>query len=237
MQRTNFESNREFWDHYAKHWNKCSVFVENSDISEEEKESYIKYLGDEWGRVEDVVRIVVEYIDPFITQDSVVAELGVGGARIASKVVENVQELHCFDISEEMLNKAKASIGKYSQAKFHLMKHHEFEEKFCEKLDFIYSFDVFVHFDLVSIWKYLNEIYKVLKHNGRAFIHTSNMTAPQGWSRFEAQRRYGEGLYYPTTPEAIRFLIEKTKMRIIKESTPEPSNFYLERDYLVIMQK
>jgi len=36
---------------------------------------------------------------------SVVAEIGVGGGRIARKMVDKVKSLTCFDISTEMLKK------------------------------------------------------------------------------------------------------------------------------------
>ncbi|MBW4574225.1 MAG: class I SAM-dependent methyltransferase [Aphanothece sp. CMT-3BRIN-NPC111] len=237
MYQSNFERNRDFWDYYAKRWNKHNIFIENQSISEEEKESYIKYLGDEWGRVEDVNKIVEEYITPFITQDSVVAEVGVGGGRLAVKAVEKVRELYCFDISEEMLKKARESLDNYSQVKLILMKKPQFEEEFYGKFDFVYSFDVFVHFDLISIWHSLNEIYKILRCNGRALIHTTNITIPIGGKRFEVQKNDGERLYFQTSPEAIKSLIAKLNMKVIKESVPDQSNFYLSRDYLVIVQK
>ena len=42
----------------------------------------------------------------------VVAELGVGGGRIASRVYTHVQRLYCFDIATEMLEQAQASISR-----------------------------------------------------------------------------------------------------------------------------
>ena len=42
----------------------------------------------------------------------VVAELGVGGGRVASRVYEHVQRLYCFDIAEGMLQQAQESIAR-----------------------------------------------------------------------------------------------------------------------------
>ncbi|MEH1818463.1 MAG: class I SAM-dependent methyltransferase [Nostoc sp.] len=116
------------------------------------------------------------------------------------------------------------------------MENSEFEAGLGEKFDFIYSFDVFVHLDLPTIWKYLNSIYKILNKGGRAFIHTSSITTPNGWTRF-CSKADSEQLYYTTSPEAIKWLIEKAQMTVIKESMPDGNNFYLERDYLVVIQK
>ena len=38
----------------------------------------------------------------------------------------------------------------------------------------------------------------------------------------------GKILYYPTSPETIKLLIEKAQMRVIKESSPNGNNFYLD---------
>jgi hypothetical protein len=60
-----------------------------------------------------------------------------------------------------------------------------------------YSFDVMVHIDLHTIWKYLLEIRRVLKdETGRAFISTANLEAPGGWERFTKQKEYSVGGFY-----------------------------------------
>lgn len=236
MQPSNVEINQEFWNNYAKKWDKSEVTLDNKKITDDERDNYINYLGDEWGTVEDAANIVSEYITPFIYQDSIVAEIGVGGGRIAAKVVEKIEKLYCFDIAQEMLKKAEAALKQYEQVEFHLIKNSQFEPEFSEKFDFVYSFDVFVHLDLHTIWKYLNNIYKILKLGGKAFIHTTNITTPNGWARFAAYNNY-EILYQPTSPEAIKWLIEKAQMKVIKESSPNGKNFYLDRDYLVVIQK
>jgi ubiquinone/menaquinone biosynthesis C-methylase UbiE len=236
MQPSNVEINKEFWNNYAKKWDKSQVILGNQKITDDERDNYVNYLGDEWATVEDAVNIVSEYITPFISQDSTVAEIGVGGGRIAAKVVEKVEKLYCFDIAQEMLDKAEAALREYPQIEFHLIKNSQFEPEFSEKFDFVYSFDVFVHLDLLTIWKYLNGIYKTLKSGGKAFIHTTNITTPNGWARFAAYDN-DEVLYQPTSPEAIKWLIEKAQMTVIKESSPNGKNFYLDRDYLVVIQK
>ncbi|MCC5629623.1 class I SAM-dependent methyltransferase [Nostoc sphaeroides CHAB 2801] len=236
MQPSNVEINQEFWNNYAKKWDKSQVVLGNQKITDDERDNYINYLGDEWATVEDAVDIVNEYITPFIDQDSTVAEIGVGGGRIAAKVVEKVKKLYCFDVAEEMLKNAEAALSKDPQIEFHLIKNCQFEPEFSDKFDFVYSFDVFVHLDLLTIWKYLNSIYKTLKSGGRAFIHTTNITTPNGWARFAAYNN-DEVLYQPTSPDAIKLLIEKSQFKVIKESSPDGKNFYSDRDYLVVIQK
>ena len=180
----NIEFNRDYWDRYARCYKKSKVRVEDPNISEQEKESYLKYMGDEWGRVSDVVKIVEEFIYPYITNQSIVGEIGTGGARIASKVVDRTKEFYCFDISSELLKAAKSVLANYSHVKYILLKQSQFPPELADRFDFIYSFDVFVHLDLHNMWQYFKEIRRILKDGGKAFIHTTNLKAPEGWKKF-----------------------------------------------------
>lgn len=233
----NLEHNRALWNRYAKTWDKKRINVENPEIGEEERAAYLTFLGDEWGRRSDVDTIVEDYIYPYITPDSVVAEIGVGGGRIASRVAGKVKELHALDISKEMLEKARTALADHTNTRFHLLDYPEFPDTLIERCDFIYSFDVFVHLDLHTMWKYFRQIHRALRTGGHAFIHTSNLKAPGGWERFSSQEEFSVIDHYPISPEIIDILAERSGLKIIKSSIPDPANFYLNRDYLVILEK
>lgn len=87
------------------------------------------------------------------------------------------------------------------------------------------------------MWKYLLEIYRMLKTGGHTFIHTTNLKAPGGWEHFSSQDEFSVEGHYPISPEIIEILAEHSGLRIIKTSSPDTKNFYLNRDYLVIMRK
>ncbi len=234
---SNFEYNREHWNRYAKNWNKTKIHVDNPNISEEEKKSYIKCLGDEWGIVSDVEKIVEEYIYPYVTKDSIVGEIGVGGGRIASKVIDRSKEFYCFEVSSVMLKRCKAALANRSHVRYVLLDQPRFPDRFIGKFDFIYSFDVFVHLDLHTMWKYFQEIRKILKEGGKAFIHTTNLKTPAGWEKFSKQKAYSFITHYFVSPEIIDILAHHSNLRIIKTSTVDPTNLYLNRDYMVVLEK
>ena len=48
---------------------------------------------------------------PFLKPESKVLEIGVGGGRVARKSAHLCKELHCLDISQEMLKKAKTNLS------------------------------------------------------------------------------------------------------------------------------
>lgn len=236
---SNVEYNRAIWDRYAKNWyrkRKKMRQVEDG-IAPEAVSSYLDHLGDEWGRKADTEQVVAEYLRPYVTPESVVAEIGVGGGRIAAKVAENTKEFYALDISREMLEKAKDVLAVHPQVRFLLLERPEFPADFSERFDLIYSFDVFVHLDLHTIWKYFQEIRRALKKGGKAFLHTTNLKAPGGWERFTSQAEYMVEGHYFISPEIIEIFAAHSGMRIIKTSTVDPSNFYLNRDYLFVMEK
>ncbi len=233
--QSNVEYNRALWNRYARSWNKKNAYIENECINDEGRIDYLQYLGDEWGNVDDTQQVIDDYISPYLSVNKIVAEIGVGGARIASKTVTQVKELHCFDISAEMLKKAKKTLSNHANVYFTLLQQPQFPDECNEKFDFLYSFDVFVHIDLHTIWKYFQEINRVLKPGGRAFIHTTNVTAPDGWEKFSSQDQFSvEGLYF-ISPEIIHLFAQKSNLDIIKSSATDASNFYYNRDYLVIL--
>lgn len=236
----NVDYNRELWDWYADRWKGDPGFrrdeadVLDPSLPDEER---FAVLGNEWGTATEVNRVVTDFIEPFVTPESVVGEIGVGGGRIAAKVADRVGELWCFDISAVMLKRAREHLEHHPHVHFELLDAAQLPEHAAQRFDFLYSFDVFVHLDLHTIWRYLNEIERALRPGGRTFLHTSNLTAPTGWANFARQERYRPQDHYFVTPEVIHTLVSHTGLSFVKESTPEPDSFYLSRDYLFVLEK
>jgi SAM-dependent methyltransferase len=120
----------------------------------------------------------------------VVAEIGVGGGRVASRVYGHVKHLYCFDIAEEMLKQAQESIAQLhaqnlastadasaiaasaspatlpSNISFHLLSSApSFPPKLLGSCDVVYSFDVLPHVDLHTIYGYFKTVRTILKPN------------------------------------------------------------------------
>lgn len=213
------------------------VACDNQQTPSQNSDDTLVYLGDEWGRKGDVSLIIAAYIDPYVTRDSIVGEIGSGGGRISVQVAPKVKELHCFDLSSEMLKRAGAALATYRHVHFHQLTTPSLGALFREAFDFIYSFDVFVHLDLLTIWRYFREISLSLKPGGRAFLHTTNLAADGGWQNFCAPRANDPTDHQFLSPEIIDIFAQRSGLHLIKRSTIDPSNFYLSRDYLFILEK
>ena len=211
------------------------------NLSEDKKK--LKHVGDEWSDVKSLNQVIENYIEPFVNSSFDVAEIGSGGGRVTTRVcklTDAPKSIHCFDISKEMLKRAHEAVCAIStkvDVKYCLLKEDKSLEKFSSSFDFVYSFDVFVHMDLHTIWKYLNHIKVMLRPKGRAFVSTSNLMAPLGWKRFSKQKKFSVGGFYFVTPDLVRHLIHKSGLKIVKESKIDASNLYYNRDYLVVLER
>ena len=233
---SNFEYNRQLWDRYARDWDAQWANIEDPQVSAEERAAYLRFVGDEWGRVRDVEQVVAEFILPFVDAHSLVGEIGVGGGRVAAKVIPNVGEFVCFDIAPEMLNRAREALVAFSNVRYELMDGPRFPCGSKAAFDFLYAFDVFVHFDVHLLWRYFNLVREALKPGGRMLVHTTNLRAPLGWERFAGQESYSVEGHYFVTPELVLTLAERAGVRLLKASQADPANFYYNRDYLAVFE-
>jgi len=232
----NVEYNRWFWSEYAKRWSPDTTFIDDGSDPETSRRE-IKYRGDEWGREELLRPILEEFVFPYLGPERIVAEIGSGGGRLSVRVAPLVKELHCFDVSQEMLDVCRKTLATHPNVHYHLINSPEFDTQYFGRFDFVYAFDVFVHLDLHTIWRYFQSIRRTLREGGVAFLHTANLKSPDGWRRFASQQTYKPEGFYFVSPEIISVLIERGDWELVKGSSPDPSNLYLNRDYLFILRK
>jgi SAM-dependent methyltransferase len=230
------EYNRSSWDGYAARWEsrgfRRALTARGVPVDD------LEVLGDEWRMsLASLAEVIDAWIAPYVREDSVVAEIGVGGGRVAAIVADRVGRLLGFDISQMMLEHAGRALADKPNVHLELLESPRLPADLTESLDFVYSYDVFVHLDLHTMWKYVQEIERVLKPGGRAFLHTTNLTAPGGWARFAAQDRYTLDGHYFVTPEVVKTLVSHTALAVVKESQPAAGDPLLERDYLILLER
>jgi len=208
----------------------------NSDMNinpQSIKNIKLKYLGDEWANDEDVIEILNEYILPYINLQSKCIEIGSGGGRICARIINKINKLFCLDISKKMLEICQKKLLEVTHqdlknTEFILLKNDNndipyfpLHNKYDGHIDYIYSFDVFVHLDIHTQYNYLQQCYQLLNFDGYLFIHTSNLQTDLGWQRFSHQHHASVAGFYFVVPSMIDLLLEITCFVIVRRSTEE----------------
>jgi SAM-dependent methyltransferase len=235
---SNLSVNRRFWDRYARAWDARNPYLD-VDLEGAERENYIaehiSVLGDEWGTPGDVATVLEDFVYPSLRPEHNVVEIGVGGGRVASAVAPRVAKLYGFDISPEMLKRAREAVP--ANVELVLLRSPELPRELAGTIDFAYAFDVFLHLDLHTQWRYLVQLHGVLKPRARALVHTTNLRAAGGWDRFAQQWRYDVRGHYFVIPELVDLLAERAGFVVVQRSEPTDHNFYYARDYLALVEK
>ena len=175
------------------------------------KKRALDVYGLEWGDPEkspNLKMIRDWYLMPHLTPDSTVLELGPGGGRWTRYMV-GVKKVYVVDPFKEMLEEhartiTEGNIERIQNSGTDLPGIPE------NSIDFLWSYDVFVHLDIEVIKAYLKNIYPVLKDDGLAFLHYSDKTKPKGLERT------GFGVNYPSR---MRDALHEAGYSIIYENT------------------
>jgi SAM-dependent methyltransferase len=235
----NVAYNRKVWDEYARDWDDPDVRVAGADVRSDTPldAQSLTVVGQEWGLPAEVEEVVGEWILPYVDSKSMVAEIGVGGGRVALLVAPKVSRFIGLDIAPEMLRRAREALHAQNNYDLKLLGTANLPAE-LQNLDFIYSFDVMVHTDVHTIWAYVKDFTRVLKPGGHAFIHTSNLTTEEGWKLFSSQERYYPEGFFWLTPQTVKTLAERGGLEVVSEiGTGRSPNYYYDRDYLIVLKK
>jgi ubiquinone/menaquinone biosynthesis C-methylase UbiE len=233
------------WGEYANLWklNRDRLAIEDRTVGRNSRDSYLQYLGDEWGNKASVNQFVQEFIGPYVDPTSIVLEIGSGGGRIAAKIAPSCGHLICLDVEFEMAKLGKSSLATASQLSWIITSKHQVIIPLANaSLDFAYSFDTFVHLDRRVIYKYLLEASRVLKVGSKLALHVATLETPLGWDHFSdsIRRNVVQGQFgsfeYIDSHEVLR-MAEHAQFRCLKSSLGRTGNFYYERDAIFLLEK
>jgi SAM-dependent methyltransferase len=183
----------EGWNDYAKNWSAGRFPV----LPGHE----VRHLGDEWtaedsegttyGLDPAVVHRFGEHItttllDPHLPPEVAQGlEIGPGGGRLTALLVPRTRILHVAETSETMLDLLRARFRDESRVRYHLVEGMALPRLEPRSLDYVFSFDVFVHFEPRLVYWYLRQIAPLLADGGVGIIHYANVLTTIGWQQFE----------------------------------------------------
>lgn len=155
--RNTIEENRQRWT--ERDW---------SQLGEDWTEDVADTLGldpQQWKR-----GIVERLLLPHAVKGGTLLEIGPGGGRWTAYLVELAGVLHLVDISPRCLALCRARFGDESIA-YHAVDEGRLDFLEDASVDFIWSYDVFVHVNPTDCDLYLASFARVLRPGARAIIH------------------------------------------------------------------
>lgn len=106
-----------------------------------------------------------------------ILEIGPGNGRWSYFLSHNVTKLVGVDLSQKCINFCRDRFKSNQQLEFYVNDGLRFTKTEDSSVDFVFSFDSLVHADMYIMQSYLDEIHRILKDGGAAFIHHSNLLA------------------------------------------------------------
>ena len=256
---SNIDTNKKLWNQYAANYytttpaspHAVQPWVQKMAAQVGRGTDELRYIGDEWSDAGSLERCLARWLYPLLSESSVVAEIGSGGGRVASRVAGRVQQLVCFDISDRMLAAARTSLAAHSNCRFHLLASSDptpasFPTHYHHSFHTVYLFDVLVHCTPHTIYSHLLALHcLLLPHpSSRLLLHYADLTTPLGWERFERQREERAGGFCFVGREQMRVMWDKAGWEVVEESEcsseeewEEKGSVYELRDRLCVLRE
>jgi ubiquinone/menaquinone biosynthesis C-methylase UbiE len=139
--------------------------------------------GDEWhdqadfcGQPYDAWKrsLFEEFMARYITNTSHVLEIGPGHGRWTKLYIESVRHVSLVDLSPSCIDHCKRLFNSFDHVDYFVNDGASLRSIAEQTIDFIWSYDVFVHIEREEFKRYLAEFARILKIGGVAVIHHPN---------------------------------------------------------------
>ena len=158
--RNTIENNRRRWDEEHKWRRGGNEWVGQAKAS---GQPYRK-----WKR-----SVVRTFIAPNVRRRFTVLEIGPGRGRWSRKIAERCRELILVDLSPSCIDHCRELFGEDGNVTYVVGDGRSLPGVADGSVDFVWSYDAFVHMDPGTIAAYFAEIERVLRPGGKAVIHHS----------------------------------------------------------------
>jgi SAM-dependent methyltransferase len=125
--------------------------------------------------------VVKTFLSPNITSSSIVLEIGPGHGRWSKELAGRCLELILIDLSPNCIQFCRELLSEHDNIRYIVNDGRALMGVAETSVDFIWSFDAFVHMDRETIASYLGEIRRVLKPGAMAIIHHAGRSHPFLW--------------------------------------------------------
>ncbi|NPD83753.1 class I SAM-dependent methyltransferase [Lentimicrobium sp. L6] len=142
-----------------------------------------KYHGEEWTyTVNWKNSIIKDIMQKHFDENKTILEIGPGGGKWTESLIKISRILHLTDISNRCLEVCQQRFKSNNHINYHLTDGCSLSFLKEGSIDYIWSFDVFVHIAPDDVNNYIDEFKRVLKPGGKAIIHhAGNGGISGGW--------------------------------------------------------
>lgn len=131
--------------------------------------------------------LVSSLIDPFVTPESTVLEIGPGHGRWSEYFAARSKRLILAELNENCLEHCRTRFAQLKHIDYRQIDGSSLPMDLSNKIDLVWSYDVFVHIARADIRKYLRDVARVLVPGGKAVIHHANRRHTTLWLGFLRQ--------------------------------------------------
>ena len=137
--------------------------------------------GDEWSAPWGGARMqwagtIFPRIQAFVPVDNIL-EIAPGHGRFTQFLLEHCRYLVGVDLAEACVEACRTRFTHHTDARFFVNDGHSLPMVADTAVDFAFSFDSLVHADTEAMHGYVHELSRILRQDGVAFLHHSNLGA------------------------------------------------------------
>lgn len=172
-------------------WNKRWA----QDLERYRSRGVVRHYGDQWGDPEldgigyvlrklrhgrripgNLARVRRRFLEPYVTSDSAVLEIGGGGGRWTHYLLR-AREVTVVDLNADFFAYIRERFPDAGEKlRFYETSGYELAGVADDSIDFVFTFGTFVHIDPEGIDAYLGEIGRVLRPGAPATVHYADRT-------------------------------------------------------------
>jgi len=175
--------------------------------------------GDEWNDTDEPERWKATLIDEVLLANladaRAILEIGPGAGRWSAVLQAHAERLVLVDVTQRALDLSRERLADAGNVEYVLSEGGAFPGVADGCIDWVWSFDVFVHIAPLDVASYVTEIARVLRPGGTALIHHSGaLQRSPGWrspmtavlfARLAADRpRHGQVVARQADPYGLR---------------------------------
>lgn len=186
--------------------------------------------GEEWTASPEWKQSVIdEILLPNVRAGSAILEIGPGAGRWTESIQKVAGRLVLADVSSACIELCKQRFAGCENIEYHVVENCALDFIDDASLDFVWSFDVFVHISPEDIEQYLRAIARTLRPGGRAVIHHAGEGGIHGgWRSSMTREKFAE-------------LVRERGLRIVKQfdawGDGERFNVRIHRDAITIFER